>query len=77
MKIVSKYQCELCETIYDTEKEAKKCEKKHPEQIELTRLVYEEHRTEPAEVVLKWGKIPGISAIGAVYILNRLFIEEE
>lgn len=77
MKVVQRYQCELCKADHDTEKEAKECEKKHPKSIEIVDLVFDEHRVEPTTVVLKWGKIPGITAMGARYTLSEFITKEK
>ena len=76
MKTIQTFQCEICKTIYNTEEDAKKCEKKHPRDIEIVDLVFDEHRTEPTTVVLKWGKTPGMIAIGAKYTLGEFITKE-
>ena len=76
MKTIQKFQCEICKATYDIKEDAEKCEKKHPRDIEIVDLIFDEHRMEPTEVILKWGKTTGITAIGARYVLSGFITKE-
>jgi hypothetical protein len=71
MKKVERYQCELCSAVYDSEDEAKKCEKKHPKEIAIERFIFDEFRAEPIGVVLRWAKTSASSEQVAMYELKQ------
>jgi hypothetical protein len=70
MRIIQKYECELCKAVFDAEVDAKKCEEKHPKDIEIVDVIFDEHKAMPTEIILKWSKQQGIKCRSAKYKMD-------
>jgi len=53
MKIINKYQCEYCNTIYNTEDGCTSCEQGHLDVFEIVNKEYNQYENFPTRIVLR------------------------
>ena len=53
MKIINKYQCEYCNTLYDSSENCKMCEQGHSALFEIVDKEYNQYENFPIRIVLR------------------------